>query len=195
MAKILVAFATKYSQTQKIAETMGASMSRLGHKVDVFNIEKDDVFLDKYDAVIVGAPVFFGKYPGRLRKWVKLYSEILGQKPCAFFSVCLGVLQKDAKTQDEEREFVEAFFRVSNWYPQIWSIFAGALRYSQYNWLLKRIMHRKAEKSGYSTITTKDYEYTDWNDVSAFTERFLLTLNNSGDFRDSFPEEVISKHT
>jgi menaquinone-dependent protoporphyrinogen IX oxidase len=51
-------------------------------------------------------------------------------------------------------------------------VFAGALAYSKYNFLVKWWMKRIAKKSGGETDTSKDYEYTNWNDVSRFAEDF-----------------------
>ena len=49
---------------------------------------------------------------------------------------------------------------------------AGALPYTRYNWFIRRVMKRIAAKAGGDTDTTRDYEYTDWQDLRSFAEQF-----------------------
>ena len=49
---------------------------------------------------------------------------------------------------------------------------AGALPYTRYNWFIRLVMKRIAAKAGGDTDTTRDYEYTDWEDLRSFTEQF-----------------------
>ncbi len=51
-------------------------------------------------------------------------------------------------------------------------IVAGAVPYTQYNWLKKWVMKRVVAKAGGDTDTTRDYEYTDWDDLRAFAREF-----------------------
>jgi menaquinone-dependent protoporphyrinogen oxidase len=60
-------------------------------------------------------------------------------------------------------------------------LFGGALLYRQYG-ILKRLMMKKIvrDKPGnLSTDTSRDYVYTEWDEVRAFTERFLDRLVSS----------------
>ena len=45
---------------------------------------------------------------------------------------------------------------------------AGALAYSQYNFLVKLVMKGIARRAGAPTDTSRDYEFTDWPAVDAF---------------------------
>ena len=49
---------------------------------------------------------------------------------------------------------------------------AGALPYTRYNWLIRRVMKRIAAKAGGDIDTTRNYEYTDWQDLRTFAEQF-----------------------
>lgn len=51
----------------------------------------------------------------------------------------------------------------------------GALPYTRYNWL-KKIMKRIVSKAGGDTDTTRDYEYTDWDDLRVFAREFAGRL-------------------
>ena len=155
---------------------MQKCLKEKGHAVTVRNINEFDVDVDSFDGVIVGAPVYAGQYPRAFKKWSRYYSTELAQRPSAFFSVCLGILQKDENVQEQERKFVEDFFRESNWYPQVWTIFAGSLSYSKYNWLTKFFMKKIAHKAGAITSYNQDYEYTDWEAVRRFATSFANQL-------------------
>jgi menaquinone-dependent protoporphyrinogen IX oxidase len=75
----------------------------------------------------------------------------------------------DAEVVDakEIEDYIERFEEETGWHPEKVGIFAGALLYSQYGFIKRRMMKRK------DTVTSRDYEYTDWNEVQRFTEEFL----------------------
>jgi BON domain len=51
---------------------------------------------------------------------------------------------------------------------------AGALPYTRYGWLKRQMVKRIVEKAGSEdTDTTRDYEYTDWNDLRDFAQDFV----------------------
>lgn len=187
MSKILIVYGTRHGQTEKIANFIANKLQADGYSTDIFDAQSIPEQLDliQYEAFLVGAPIHAGGYPKKVKNWVKLNSHKLSQKPSAFFSVCLGILQKDERVQKEEREFLQKFFSWSGWKPNGWAIFPGALSYSQYNWLLKLIMKRIAKKAGVETETNRDYEYTNWSEVSRFTERLMFQLDPHNKFRDA----------
>ena len=57
---------------------------------------------------------------------------------------------------------------------------AGALEYSKYNPLKRWIMKRIAAKAGGGTDTSRDYDYTDWDDLQQFAEAFGRRVVASG---------------
>jgi len=48
---------------------------------------------------------------------------------------------------------------------------AGAILYTRYNWFICWAMKRIARKEGGSTDTTRDHDYTDWAQVTAYAQR------------------------
>ena len=180
MAKFLIVYGTKQGQTQKIANFMRDELVRENQSVDIFDSESIPEIIkpQSYDAIIIGGPVYRGNFPKNLRVWTKAYSEVLTGKPSAFFSVCLGIMQKEASVQKDENEIVKKFLQQTGWTPKVWTIFAGALPYSKYNWFVKMIMKRITKKAGGDTDTSRDYDYTDWNQVQQFTQKFATEMNN-----------------
>jgi menaquinone-dependent protoporphyrinogen oxidase len=174
MAKILIVYGTSQGQTAKVAGRIKEVLAANGHSVDLFDVRKVplSVIPRNFDAVLIGASVHVGGYQSDLKKWVKGHSVELKSVTSGFFSVCLGVLQKEASVQKEITKILEDFFKTCLWQPQARVVFAGALAYSKYNFLVKWWMKRIAEKSGGDTDTSRDYEYTDWSAVSRFALDF-----------------------
>lgn len=173
MGKLLVVYGTTEGQTRKIAREMARVLVDAGHEVDLLDPAVSDVeSVTRYDGVLIGASVHVGGYQKAVRNWVKKNSLLLNSLPTAFFSVCLGVLEKNPETQKAEREIAENFFRWSGWNPREFVVLAGALRYSKYGWLKTKIMQVIARKQGGGTDPSRDYEYTDWNQVQVFALRF-----------------------
>jgi len=68
---------------------------------------------------------------------------------------------------------VQRFLDKCGWRPTTHRLIAGAVLYTRYSWLKKWMMKRIVAKAGGGTDTTRDYEYTDWNDLRAFAREFL----------------------
>ncbi len=168
MARLLVVYASQYGQTRKIADEIAAGLRGRGHGVEVVRAEEAGaVPIDSFDAIVAGAPVYRSRFPAEFEDWARLHSRTLSSKPAAFFSVCLGILQ-DPEAQVAERRIVTDFFARAGWNPPKWTIFAGALSYTKYGWLVRLMMRRIAQAAGGDTDTRRDHEYTDWDDVRAF---------------------------
>jgi menaquinone-dependent protoporphyrinogen oxidase len=182
MAHVLIVYGTTEGQTAKISEALAKEISSKGHRVRVFPASDAPMKqeLEAFDAVVVGSSVHAGKFDRALRNWAKRNFVFLQRKPSAFFSVCLGILEKNFKAKREEADIVAAFLREAGWNPELHTIFAGALKYSQYGWLKKLVMKSIAKKAKGDTDTSRDYEYTNWDDVRAFAQRFETLLDRPG---------------
>jgi menaquinone-dependent protoporphyrinogen oxidase len=173
--RILVVYGTTEGQTQKIAFAIGEEMSAHGAVVDIVDARYCACVptLRLYDATIVAASVHAAGYQRAVRRWVARRAAELAEKPNAFVSVCLGVLEHKPEVDRELERIMTRFFERTGWTPAIRKIVAGALPYSRYGWLKRRIIRRIVAKAGGDIDTSRDYEYTDWQDVRAFAREFL----------------------
>ena len=57
--------------------------------------------------------------------------------------------------------------------------FAGAVKYSVYGPIKRRLMIVFVGLGGGNTDTTQDYEYTDWNAVDRFADAFAQRLKQA----------------
>lgn len=178
MGKVLLVYGTSEGQTKKVAEEIGRTLVKEGLSYDIAPGEAapKGEQLKAYSAVIAGSSVHAGHFNKEVMAWAIENAQTLKTMPSAFFSVCLGILEDSPKARADERQILTDLFEITDWHPKYSAIFAGALKYSQYNWLKKWIMKRIVAKAGGDTDTSRDYEYTDWNEVKAFAERFARDL-------------------
>jgi menaquinone-dependent protoporphyrinogen oxidase len=117
--------------------------------------------------------VVAGNYQRGVRRWVRAHAAALRTRPSAFVSVCLGVLEQKPAVDTELARLRQRFFDTSGWQPAETKVVAGALPYSKYNWLVRRAMVNIVRKANGDVDTSRDYEYTDWNDLRAFVRHFV----------------------
>jgi menaquinone-dependent protoporphyrinogen oxidase len=55
----------------------------------------------------------------------------------------------------------------------------GALRYTRYDYFKRIFMRMVAGQRGQATDASKDVEYSDWPDVEAFVDEFLVAAGIS----------------
>jgi menaquinone-dependent protoporphyrinogen oxidase len=177
MKRVLILYGTTDGHTAKIAGVLGSTLTQMGCIAHVIRAGGSlrDISPDSYDAVFVAASVQAGRYQKTVRRWVRLHHELLQARPAAFVSVCLAVLQHQPAVDQRLREMVAAFSTETGWRPEQVKQVAGALPYTRYGWLKKRLMRRIARKAGGGTDIGKDYEYTDWNDLRTFAHTFAET--------------------
>jgi menaquinone-dependent protoporphyrinogen oxidase len=96
--------------------------------------------------------------------------------PSAFVSVSLAVLQTQPEVRREVAATVQRFLTATGWRPSCTKSIAGALLYTKYDWLKRWIMRRITAKAGGDVDTSRDYEYTDWQDLRSFAEQFGRTV-------------------
>jgi menaquinone-dependent protoporphyrinogen oxidase len=63
---------------------------------------------------------------------------------------------------------IDMFVQETGWRPARVLPVAGALAYSQYNFIVRFVMKRIARKAGAPTDTSRDYEFTDWATLDRF---------------------------
>ncbi len=86
MHTILVCYATRYGSTGEIAGIIGEELRKTGHGVTVFPLSevKDP---GMYDAVVIGSPLYMGKWLTEARDFVSRFQHPLRERPVAVFSV------------------------------------------------------------------------------------------------------------
>ena len=92
MARVLIFYATSEGYTGRVAERIAKRLQDQGHRVESQRADASGMRLDleRYEGVIVGASVHYGRHPGHLRALLRKHRPELAARPGAFFSVSLS---------------------------------------------------------------------------------------------------------
>jgi menaquinone-dependent protoporphyrinogen oxidase len=83
---ILVCYATRYGSTVDIAGIIGKELEAACHHVVVSPIA-DGEDPANYDAIVIGSPLYMGKWLAEVRDFVSRFRFPLNERPVAVFSV------------------------------------------------------------------------------------------------------------
>jgi menaquinone-dependent protoporphyrinogen oxidase len=191
MANVLIVYATKEGQTEKIVRRIEQTLVGEGHAVELRNAERRgaDSDLERFDTVVIGAPVHMAAYPRSIVRFVQRHRAALERVRSVFFSVSLAVASRTHDGRAQTLEVVEKFVRQTGFRPGRVELFAGALLYTRYNPLIRFIMRRISASEGGDTDTSRDYEYTDFDAVERFA-RELFEGRPDGDRTRTAPRPV-----
>ena len=175
MTRILIVYGSSEGQTAEIAEAMAGIVREHGHEAVPMAVkEAAGEDLADYDGVLVGASVHIGKHDKHVVKFVQRNLAGLERLPSAFFSVSLAA---HGDTEEAHR-YVDEFTQQTGWDPAKVAIFSGALRYTKYGFVKRRMMKKIAEEKpgSLATDTSRDHIYTEWDEVGRYAEEFLADL-------------------
>jgi menaquinone-dependent protoporphyrinogen oxidase len=169
--KALMLYSTRDGQTHAIASYIANCMKEK-YECDVIDlVHAEHVTLSQYDKVLVGASIRYGHFNAVLDKFVRQNVEQLNTMPSAFFAVNLTA-RKPEKRTPQTNSYVRKFLLATPWKPAMCGVFAGALRYPRYRWIDKVMIQLIMRMTGGETDTSKEVEYTDWEQVKKFAEDF-----------------------
>jgi menaquinone-dependent protoporphyrinogen oxidase len=174
--KILIVYGTTEGQTRKIAEFIRDELEQHDTIVTLTDATQKPVSPDSFDGVIIGASVHAHKYQSSVAHYITEHHVLLNKLPSAFFSVSLTAAGDDKEAYTELEKITSDFLTSTSWTPSLIEQVAGALLYTKYDFFKRFIMRLIAKKSGGSTNTTEDYEYTDWAKVKAFSNKFITMV-------------------
>lgn len=176
MKRVLVLYATREGQTRKIAVRIAKHLQDLGTRVQLADAadttQVSTLDLAKFDLLVFGASMHAGGLEEELVTYVNGHRQQIEAMPRSLFLVLLSAATKDAELR--ARWLADAAAKLNRQlrvrFEDIETI-AGALTYSKYSLPLKWLMKRIARQAGEATDTSKDYEYTDWEQVETYAQR------------------------
>src|SRR5689334_19587012 len=138
MPPILVLYASREGQTQRIAEHVAASLRARGLAVDAVNAAQipDGFSLANRPAAIVAASIHRGRHEQEIVRFIKDHVAQLERIPTAFLSVSLSAAgAEDASAPPEKRaqaaadvaKMIDDFLAETGWRPAKVKAVAGAL--------------------------------------------------------------------
>jgi len=174
MVPILIVYASHDGQTAKICVRLDAVLRLSGHATLLCQVDRAPETLEPgaYGAALVAGPVRMGKHPQALVAWTRRNAAALQALPNAFISVSLSADRDRPAARREVAKCFARFIRETSFAPGRLASFRGALLYTRYPWTTKLAMKVISRLMQGDTDTSRDYEYTDWNAVEAFTRDF-----------------------
>ena len=173
MKKCLIIYSTTDGHTKKICEhivdqTRGSLETTL---MTISGISREELI--KYDNIIVGASIRYGKHKKEVHKFIKKNLNIINSKNNYFFSVN-AVARKDNKNTPETNPYVVKFLKQTAWNPTYTGVFGGKVDYPKYKFYDKHIIRFIMWLTKGPTDITKSYEFTDWNSVTSFSKNIAV---------------------
>jgi menaquinone-dependent protoporphyrinogen oxidase len=180
MKKILILYATREGQTEKVANQIAAHLRNAGANVQLVNAQDraaiEDLDLDAFDQLVFGASMHAGGLEKELLEFINVHQDQIAPKERSFFLVLLSAATRHSNRKAEwladARKKLDAQLTVPFDDAEM---IAGALMYSKYPLPLKWIMRHIAKKAGEGTDPSKDYEYTDWEQVERYAAKLIKT--------------------
>ena len=179
MKSVLVVYGTTEGQSRKIAEFIADALRQRGVKVELVDSASEAAVQVQpvHSAAIVCSSIHQRRYQAPLLRFVKENRDWLTGLPAAFVCVSLAVLLQDGQSAEEQRTIEQAFYRQTGWTPAITHHVAGALRHPEQDYLKRLIMRLIAKHQGGDADTSRDREYTDWDDLVRFVDEFLAATS------------------
>lgn len=165
--RILLAYHSGEGQAAKVAERIADSLRDEGLTVEVHDAVDAPAPIG-FDAVVLGDSIHLAHHSRALRKYAKAHAEAINSRPSAVFQVSMTSADHDEEHDHAANKYVADLIHESGISPDVVGLFAGAVAYTRYGWITKRVMRSIAEAEGRSTDTTTDVEYTDWDAVDHF---------------------------
>lgn len=175
--KIAICYATGEGHTASVAEHIEKRLAAAGHEVELTLCRKVSAeALQAADGVMVGASVHMGKHHKHAVRFAREHQALLAAKPSAFFSISLTATSDKPEKRAELQGYLDAFQEKTGWRPDQIQAFAGALQYTKYGFVKRKIMLKIARDEGGDADPSRDYVYTDWDAVDTFADEFVSKI-------------------
>jgi menaquinone-dependent protoporphyrinogen oxidase len=155
--RILIACATKYGSTYEIAEFMGDELKKTGLSADVY-AAKDVNDVSGYNIIVIGSPVYAGKWLPEVTNMVKRNLAVLKEKKVAVFSAGISVKDDTPENRDKLKEASEEALREIK--PVLEGFFAGKMTYRELS-----IPHKIMVKA----VKAPEGDFRNWRKIREWT--------------------------
>lgn len=180
MAKVLFLYSGIYGHTRRISERIKSKLVERGLEVELQPVAERSAEPGDYDAILVGAAIRNGKHNPAVLDFIARNKAVLERKPSAFFSVNL-VARKPEKNTPATNPYTKAFVEKSPWQPKLLGVFGGDLDYQRYSAFDRNVIRFIMWLTKGPTDPQTKAEYTDWDEVERFAERFAALTAESSD--------------
>jgi menaquinone-dependent protoporphyrinogen oxidase len=157
--KVLVGYASKYGSTAGVADAIGKELCDRGATVDVCTL-KNVRDLNEYKGVVLGSPVYKGKWLPEAVDFVERNRGVLQNVSVAYFLVCITMCKPTRENRQKALAYLDPVLKAV---PQVQPVkvgpFAGALDYGNLSSPIKLVMKLKGAPEG---------DFRPWDDIRAW---------------------------
>jgi menaquinone-dependent protoporphyrinogen oxidase len=156
MSHVLIAYTTKHGSTREVAAAIAETLQQRGLSVELVPAEEVES-LDSYDAVVLGAPLYMGRWERNARRFLKRHQNALHAKPTAVFA--LGPLSDKPEDRPGPMQQLEgALAKTPNVKPVSIGLFGG-------------VIDSSTLRFPFNSMPEGDWR--DWNAITAWSEQLV----------------------
>ena len=169
MSGYLIIYSSTDGHTKSICKKIVESLSNQDFVKIISLSEVEKIDLLKFNKIIIGASIRYGKHSKELYKFIELNKDILNNKKSIFFSVNV-VARKPEKSEPNTNPYIKKFLKISQWQPKKIGVFAGKVDYPNYRFFDKYAIKLIMYLTSGPTDTSLSYEFTNWQKVKEFSQ-------------------------
>jgi menaquinone-dependent protoporphyrinogen oxidase len=160
MSRVLVVFDTKHGSTGQVAQSVADTLRGAGVEVHLEQADRVHETDLTADAVVVGAPVYMGRWSSGARTLLRKHHDRLAERPLAVFA--LGPLHQDEEEFAQARTCVtKALAATPDVQPCDVQVFGGALEPADHHFPFSRMQRA---------------DVRDWDAIRAWAQALPATL-------------------
>jgi len=168
MANILIIYSTTDGHTIEICQEIQSILETQANIVELISIDNaSDVDLAKYDKLVIGASIRYGKHNKSVIDFINRQQEILENMPSAFFSVNV-VARKPNKDRPDNNPYMKKFLQQVPWKPAELEVFAGKIDYQKYRFFDRQMIRLIMYITKGPTDPKSVNDFTNWEQVRNF---------------------------
>jgi menaquinone-dependent protoporphyrinogen oxidase len=170
--KALIVYGTTEGHTRDLCSFIGETLALRG--AEVTQVEAGDVVPspDRFDVCFVAASLHAARYQSQVTDYVRRFHAAFASARSAFISVSLAAAGENPDDWAGLEECIARFKNETHWTPAAIHHAAGAIRYSQYDFFKRLLLRYIATKRGKDTVTSRDYDLTDYDALQRFAVEF-----------------------
>jgi menaquinone-dependent protoporphyrinogen oxidase len=170
---ILIVYGTTEGHTRHVCHYIQSVLSEAGAGVTICDATREVPDPAPYDICFVAGSLHAGNYQSSVVDYVRRHHDALNGKRSAFLSVSLSAAGENTHDWEGLEQCVARFTHATSWIPTVVHHVAGAIRYSQYDFFKRLALKYIAHKRGQETVTSRDYDLTDYDDLKQFVLGFI----------------------
>ena len=177
--RVLVLYGTTEGHTRNLCQFIKGVLDEQGVDGTLADAAGEPPDPGGFDACFVAASLHVGAYQAQVVDYARRHHAALTERPSAFLSVSLSAAGESPDDWEGLTECVQRFIHQTTWTPAAIHHVAGAIRYSRYDFFKRLALKFIAKRRGQDTVTSRDYDLTDYDDLRRFVIGFMEAHRNA----------------